>query len=43
MAALARKAHIHVESRFSDHAPLTIDDDVTLQAGPRRDGDAGLK
>jgi len=30
VAALARKEHIHIESRFSDHAPLTIDYDFTL-------------
>lgn len=29
-AALARKEHIHIESRFSDHAPLTIDYDFSL-------------
>ncbi len=30
VAALARKEAIHIESRFSDHAPLTIDYDFTL-------------
>ena len=30
VAALARKEHIHLEPRFSDHAPLTIDYDFTL-------------
>ena len=30
VAALARKEHIHIDSRFSDHAPLTIDYDFTL-------------
>ena len=30
VAALARKEQIHIESRFSDHAPLTIDYDFTL-------------
>ena len=28
--ALARKEAIHIEPRFSDHAPLTIDYDFTL-------------
>jgi hypothetical protein len=27
---LARKECIHLDQRFSDHAPLTIDDDFTL-------------
>jgi len=30
VAALARKEHIHLEPRFSDHAPLTVDYDFTL-------------
>ena len=30
VAALARKEAIHIESRFSDHVPLTIDYDFTL-------------
>ena len=30
VAALARKERIHTESRFSDHAPLTIDYDFDL-------------
>ena len=30
VAALARKERIHIESRFSDHAPLTIDYDFNL-------------
>jgi exodeoxyribonuclease-3 len=30
VAALARKEQIHIESRFSDHAPLTIDYDINL-------------
>jgi exodeoxyribonuclease-3 len=30
VTALARKEAIHIESRFSDHAPLTIDYDFTL-------------
>jgi exodeoxyribonuclease-3 len=30
VAALARKEHIDLEQRFSDHAPLSIDDDFTL-------------
>jgi exodeoxyribonuclease-3 len=30
IAALARRADIHLEPRFSDHAPLTIDYDITL-------------
>ena len=30
VAALARQEQIHIESRFSDHAPLTIDYDFTL-------------
>ncbi len=30
IAARARHAHIHLEPRFSDHAPLTIDYDFTL-------------
>ena len=30
VAALARKEHIHLESRFSDHAPLVIDYDFSL-------------
>ncbi len=30
LAALARKEHIHLEPRFSDHAPLTIDYDFAL-------------
>jgi exodeoxyribonuclease III len=30
VAALARKEAIHIESRFSDHAPLTVDHDFTL-------------
>ena len=30
IAALARKEHIHLDPRFSDHAPLTIDYDFTL-------------
>jgi exodeoxyribonuclease-3 len=30
VAALARKEAIHIEPRFSDHAPLTIDCDFTL-------------
>jgi exonuclease III len=30
VAALARKEHIHLDRRFNDHAPLTIDDDFTL-------------
>jgi exodeoxyribonuclease-3 len=30
VAALARKEAIHIESRFSDHAPLTIDSDFDL-------------
>jgi exodeoxyribonuclease-3 len=30
IAARARRADIHLEPRFSDHAPLTIDYDLTL-------------
>ena len=30
VAALSSKRHIHIDSRFSDHAPLTINDDFTL-------------
>jgi len=30
VAALARKEYIHLDERFSDHAPLTIDYDFTL-------------
>ena len=30
IAALARKAHIYLDQRFSDHAPLTIDYDFTV-------------
>ena len=30
MAALARREHIHLEPRFSDHAPLVIDYDFKL-------------
>jgi exodeoxyribonuclease-3 len=30
IAALARREHIYLEQRFSDHAPLTIDYDFTL-------------
>ena len=30
IAALARKEHIYLDERFSDHAPLTIDYDFTL-------------
>jgi len=30
VAARATRADIHLEPRFSDHAPLTIDDDLTL-------------
>jgi exodeoxyribonuclease-3 len=30
LAALARREHIHLDQRFSDHAPLTIDDDFKL-------------
>ena len=30
IAALARKEHIYLDQRFSDHAPLTIDYDFTL-------------
>jgi len=30
IAALARRAHIHLEPRFSDHAPLLIDYDLEL-------------
>ncbi len=30
LAALARKEHIYLEQRFSDHAPLVIDYDFTL-------------
>ena len=30
VAALARREHIYLEQRFSDHAPLTIDYDFTL-------------
>ena len=30
IAARARHADIHLEPRFSDHAPLTIDYDFTL-------------
>ena len=30
VAALARKEYIHLDQRFSDHAPLTIDYDFTL-------------
>ena len=29
-AALARREHIHLQPRFSDHAPLTIDYDFKL-------------
>jgi len=27
IAALARRAHVDLDPRFSDHAPLSIDDD----------------
>lgn len=30
IAKLARRAHIHKDSRFSDHAPLTIDYELSL-------------
>ena len=30
VAALARREHIYLDQRFSDHAPLTIDYDFTL-------------
>ena len=30
IAALARKEHIYLDQRFSDHAPLLIDYDFTL-------------
>jgi len=30
VAALARKEHIYLDQRFSDHAPLSIDYDFTL-------------
>ena len=30
IAALARKEHIYLDQRFSDHAPLTVDYDFTL-------------
>ena len=30
IAALARKEHIYLDQRFSDHAPLLIDYDSTL-------------
>ena len=30
LAALARREHIYLEQRFSDHAPLTIDYDFEL-------------
>jgi len=30
VAALARKEHIYLDTRFSDHAPLTIDYDFSL-------------
>ena len=30
VAALARREHIYLEQRFSDHAPLVIDYDFTL-------------
>jgi exodeoxyribonuclease-3 len=30
IAALARREHIYLEQRFSDHAPLTIDYDFKL-------------
>jgi exonuclease III len=30
VAALARKEQIHLDPRFSDHAPLTVDYDFTL-------------
>ena len=30
VAALARKEHIYKEQRFSDHAPMTIDYELTL-------------
>ena len=30
LAALARREHIYLDQRFSDHAPLTIDYDFTL-------------
>jgi exodeoxyribonuclease-3 len=30
LAALARKAEIYKEQRFSDHAPLIIDYDISL-------------
>jgi exodeoxyribonuclease-3 len=30
VAALARREHIYLEQRFSDHAPLIIDYDFTL-------------
>ena len=30
IAALARKGHIYLDQRFSDHAPLLIDYDSTL-------------
>ena len=30
LASLARKEHIYLDQRFSDHAPLTIDYDFTL-------------
>ena len=30
VAALAKREHIYLEQRFSDHAPLIIDYDFTL-------------
>ncbi|RME35131.1 MAG: exodeoxyribonuclease III [Gammaproteobacteria bacterium] len=32
-----RAASIHTQGRFSDHAPLTLDYDLTLRTGPERD------
>jgi exodeoxyribonuclease-3 len=29
-AALARSEHIYKTEKFSDHAPITVDDDFTL-------------
>jgi exodeoxyribonuclease-3 len=30
LAAHARREHIYLDQRFSDHAPLTVDYDFTL-------------
>jgi len=31
IAALARRERVYLDQRFSDHAPLSIDYDFTLQ------------